>query len=79
MFEIYEESHMNLAVCQMRQGSTEKLKDGVITLTQILKYSSSNLAKVHYLRGKTLLLLKYYQHAITDLQQAKQLFEGQFQ
>ena len=60
MFEIYEESHMNLAVCQMRQGSNEKLKDGVVTLTQILKYSSSNLAKVHYLRGKTLLLLKYY-------------------
>lgn len=53
----------------------------MVTLTCILKYQeeNSNVAKIHYLRGKTLFLLKYYQHATNDLQQAKLLYGSQFQ
>lgn len=49
----------------------------VETLTIILKYDENNV-KVVYLRGKALMILKNYQHAMSDLCMAKSLSNGQY-
>ena len=69
----------------MKQGGTQKLKDSVVTFTSILKYESEQednsqvQAKIYYLRGKSLYLLKYFQHALNDISQSKVLYKGQFE
>ena len=40
IYDMYCESHINLGICQMKQGGTQKLKDSVVTFTSILKYIS---------------------------------------
>jgi tetratricopeptide (TPR) repeat protein len=53
----------------------KKYTNAIETLTVILKYDENN-AKVQYLRGKALLILKNYNHALTDLCKAKSLSKG---
>ena len=58
----------------MRQ---KKYTNAVETLTVILKYDENNI-KVVYLRGKALMILKNYQHALSDLCMAKSLSNGTY-
>jgi hypothetical protein len=55
----------------------KKYTNAVETFTVILKYDENNV-KVFYLRGKALMILKNYHHALSDLCMAKSLSNGQY-
>ena len=84
--DILEECHINLALSQLRQGEyqtkefkecrTQKLKESVVTFTDILEYTHiEKKAKIHYLRARALYNLKEYVYAQSDLKKSKEYIE----
>ena len=56
IYQIFQECHLNLALCLIRQT---RFEDGIACLTSLLHYAPDNL-RAHYLRGKAFKSINEY-------------------
>jgi tetratricopeptide (TPR) repeat protein len=68
---MFQECHLNLALCLQKQKHFDK---AVACLTSLLHYSPGNF-RAYYLRGKQFRSLNKYEQALKDFEKALSLAE----